>query len=36
MGIRDNAKAEYQYQYLHAEKEEIVPPAPPFNEDLAE
>jgi hypothetical protein len=36
VGIRDDPKKQYEYQYLHAEKAENVPFRPPFNQDLVQ
>lgn len=36
MGIRDKDQAPYEYKYLHADKEAVVPPKPPFNPQLAD
>ncbi|MFN0018153.1 MAG: DUF1553 domain-containing protein [Pirellulaceae bacterium] len=33
-GVRDNSELEYNYKYLHADKEEVVPPKVPFGQEI--
>ncbi len=33
-GVRDDSSLEYKYKYLHADKEEIVPPKVPYGQEI--